>query len=300
MEATMTPRDIQLRIRSGESLADVIAASGLPAARVEGFATPILAEREHITATALSAAVRRNGEAASARRLRQTVAESMLSMGQDVDFVTWDSWRRSDGRWILQGTWNHGGNPREARFLFDPKGRFSVADNDQARVLIGDLPITAPVDLQTETTERIESRPSMAQSDLGNEPTMGLSQGQREDSLRNDIDMLYDMISTTDEDSVRIFRGLRNPINDLGSGEQATLMGDSVLGMQPWNEFPEPDSFLNEPSIITLGEPAQPDIDPSTPSTPTTPPEPPAAKPRKKRKRAEVPAWDDIIFGGQS
>ncbi|MDR0284455.1 MAG: DUF3071 domain-containing protein, partial [Propionibacteriaceae bacterium] len=124
LEATMTPRDIQLRIRSGSSLADVIAESGLPAERVEGFAAPILAEREHTTATALAAPVRRRGETASARRLRQTVAESLLDVGQDIDFATWDSWRRSDGRWIVQGTWEFEGRPIAARFLYDPKGRF--------------------------------------------------------------------------------------------------------------------------------------------------------------------------------
>jgi len=62
MGATLTPREIQLRIRSGEPLADVIAASGMPAERVEGFAGPILAEREHTTKLALSAQVRRRGE----------------------------------------------------------------------------------------------------------------------------------------------------------------------------------------------------------------------------------------------
>ena len=292
MEA-MTPRDIQLRIRSGESLADVIAASGLPASRVEVFAAPILAEREHITATALSASVRRQGESASTRRLRQTVAESMLNMGQDVDYVTWDSWRRSDGRWILQGTWTHAGADREARFLFDTRGRFSVADNDHARVLIGDLPITTPIDFQAETTERIESRPVLAQSDLENEPTVDLPQGQREDSLRTDIDLLYDMISTIDEDSVRIFRGLRHPINDLGSlpGDQPSLISDSVLP-QPWiqpSATPDLQSVrAEEPGILD-------DHDQPDPTSEET-----VVRSRKKRKRAEIPAWDDIIFGGQS
>ena len=276
MDPTMTPRDIQLRIRSGDSLADVIAVSGLPAHRVEAFAAPILAEREHITAMALSAAVRRRGESASARRLHQTVAESLLETGRDIDFVTWDSWRRSDGRWIVQGTSTHAGRDLTARFLFDPKGRFSVAENDQARLLVGDLPLSAPEDFEAETTERVEPHSSLAQSDLGEETTLGLSPGEGEDSLRSDIDLLYDMISTIDEDSVRIFRGLREPIHSRGIESQDQ---PSLLGMNPFNEAPPVD------------ETPDPETGEAAPQTP---------KPRKGRKRASVPSWDDIIFGGQS
>ena len=264
MDATMTPRDIQLRIRSGESLADVIAASGLPAERVEVFAGPILAEREHNTSTALSAPVRRRGETASARRLRQTVAESLLDSGFDVDFVTWDSWRRSDGRWIVQGDWQDETGTRTARFLFDPKGRFSVAENDQARLLIGDLPLAAPVNPESEPTLRVEPRLAPDQSYLGEETTLGMGRDEHEDSFRSDLDLIYDMISTIDEDSVRIFRGLREPLPEHHSAQP------------PLIEEPEPDP--------------QPDPDPDLDPKPT----------RKSRKRASVPSWDDIIFGGQS
>lgn len=261
MEATMTPRDIQLRIRSGDSLADVIAASGLPAERVEVFAAPILAERDHTTATALASPVRRRGETASARRLRQTVAEALLDRGQDIDFVTWDSWRRSDGRWILQGTWTFGQRDLVARFLFDPKGRFSIADNDQARLLVGDLPLARAVDPSAEPTVPVRERGTPVQADLAEETTLGLTKPVV-DEPPSDIDLLYDMISTIDEDSVRIFRGLREPLPDV--------LEDS---------HPEADqpALVEEP-----GELAEPTVS------------------RRRHRRASVPSWDDIIFGGQS
>jgi len=277
----MTPRDIQLRIRSGDSLADVIAASGLPAARVEAFAAPIIAEREHTTTTALAAPVRRRGETASARRLRKTVAEALLDRGQDIDFVTWDSWRRSDGRWIIQGTWTHQKNDQCARFLFDPKGRFSIADNDQARLLVGDLPLARPKDFEAETTEQVEQRTWLVQTNLAEETTLGLAEettlglsADDEDSLRSDIDLLYDMISTIDEDSVRIFRGLREP---LPSSQESSLHPRPA-------PMPEP---VKEP-VGVVAVPPEPVTDDEDPT------------PARKRKRASVPAWDDIIFGGRS
>jgi hypothetical protein len=265
MDVTMTPRDIQLRIRSGDSLADVIAASGLPADRVEGFAAPILAEREHTTATALSAPVRRRGETASARRLRQTVAEALLDRGEDIDFVVWDSWRRSDGRWILAGTWTHAGKDLCARFLYDPKSRFSMADNDQARLLVGDFPLASPIDESTEPTERVGTVWSQTQDNLADETTVNLPTDD-EDSLRSDIDLLYDMISTIDEDSVRIFRGLRDTLGESSA------------------------------RIEAASEPAQPSLIEETADEPQDTQRP---SPRRGRKRAEVPSWDDILFGGR-
>ncbi|MCL1907437.1 MAG: septation protein SepH [Propionibacteriaceae bacterium] len=291
MQSAMTPRDIQMRIRCGESLEDVIAQSGMPADRVEGFAAPILAERHHITETALASAVRRQGETVSSRRLRQAVAEALLETGQDIDDLTWDSWRRSDGRWIVQGT----SGQTMPRFLYDSHGNFSVAENDQARIIIGDLPLRSPVDSQGETTGQLELRPSPIQFDLGEEPTVGLpprededsvTSGFPEDSLRNDIDLLYDMISTTDEDSVRIFRGLRESPTLLDSPDQPSLLGD---GGEESTKHLRGGSLPPPPTTVS----------PRSEPTPATPLEE-TKKPRKSRKRASVPAWDDIIFGGKS
>jgi len=59
MESALSPRDIQTRIRAGESLEAVGRIAGIPLDRVERFAAPVLAEREHIAAVAMSASVRR-------------------------------------------------------------------------------------------------------------------------------------------------------------------------------------------------------------------------------------------------
>ena len=48
MESALSPREIQTRLRSGATLAEVAAEAGVDEARLEGFAKPVLAEREHI------------------------------------------------------------------------------------------------------------------------------------------------------------------------------------------------------------------------------------------------------------
>src|SRR5438876_11587879 len=45
LESQMRPREIQARIRAGESVEQVAAAAGLPEHRVERFAYPVLLER---------------------------------------------------------------------------------------------------------------------------------------------------------------------------------------------------------------------------------------------------------------
>ena len=87
MKTSLSPRDIQTRIRAGESLEDVTRLAGIPLDRVERFAAPVLAEREHIAAVAMSASVRRRGETSGHRSLRITVTERLVTRGVDIDTV---------------------------------------------------------------------------------------------------------------------------------------------------------------------------------------------------------------------
>jgi hypothetical protein len=138
MDSSLTPRDIQTRIRSGATLEDVTRVAGIPMDRVERFAAPVLAEREHVAATAMSSSVRRRGETSGHRSLRITVTERLLGRGIDVDAVSWDSYRLEDGRWAVTADYRSGEAGRHASFVYDVQGRFSVAGNDEARWLLGE------------------------------------------------------------------------------------------------------------------------------------------------------------------
>ena len=143
MDSPLSPRDIQTRIRAGESLEDVAAVAGLPLERVERFAAPVLAEREHLALMALSSTVRRRGETSGHRNLRTTVADRLLKQGVDVDRLVWDAHRVEDGRWAVTGRYARDEDDRSVTFWFDPRGRFSVPADDAARRLIGEQPPAA-------------------------------------------------------------------------------------------------------------------------------------------------------------
>jgi Protein of unknown function (DUF3071) len=138
MESSLTPRDIQARIRAGETLEDVARVAGIPMDRVERFAAPVLAEREHVASMAMSSSVRRRGEPSGHRSLRITVTERLLGRGVDIDAIRWDSYRLDDGRWAVTADYRAGETSRHASFFYDLRGRFSIAANDEARWLLGD------------------------------------------------------------------------------------------------------------------------------------------------------------------
>ncbi|HEY5979999.1 MAG TPA: septation protein SepH [Microlunatus sp.] len=138
MESALSPREIQTRIRSGESVADVARVAGVDRDRVERFAAPVIAEREHIAGLAMTSSARRRGETSAHRTLRGVLNERLLNRGIDIDTVAWDSYRLDDGRWAVTADYLSGDTPRQALFHFDVAGRYSVAGNDEGRWVLGD------------------------------------------------------------------------------------------------------------------------------------------------------------------
>ena len=141
MESALRPRDIQARIRAGESPEDVAAAAQTTVEAIMPFAGPVIAERQHVAQSALKGSLRRRtGETTTAARTLGEAAELYFSEHSlhDED-VEWDAWRRPDGRWALVAAYAVGGRPRTAEFTHDLPGRYVVADNDEARILTGEL-----------------------------------------------------------------------------------------------------------------------------------------------------------------
>jgi hypothetical protein len=138
MDSGMTPREIQTKIRAGASVEEIAEISGMPESRVEAFAAPVLAERDHIAGLARLGSVRRAGEPTGHRTLRSALTEKLRERGVDPDSVRWDAFKMDDGRWSVSAGYRLEQAEREAVFYFDHRGRFSVAGNDEARWAIGE------------------------------------------------------------------------------------------------------------------------------------------------------------------
>src|SRR3954447_11357334 len=143
MESALRPRDIQARIRGGESPESVAAAAQTTLEKIMGFATPVLAERAHIADRAQRASVRRRSAEGPSRVLADAVAERLSARNVDPGSVEWDAWRRDDGRWTLVADYRSGESERHAEFVYDAPGRYVVAEDDEARWLVGEQPTSS-------------------------------------------------------------------------------------------------------------------------------------------------------------
>jgi Protein of unknown function (DUF3071) len=227
MQTSLTPRDIQARIRSGESLEDVARIAGLPMDRVERFATPVLAERDHVASMAMSSSVRRRSEPSGHRSLRITVTEWLLSHRVNIDDITWDSYRLDDGRWAVTADYQVGEENRQAVFIYDLRGRFSVAGNDEARWLLGDQHSAKP-------SQR--GRPWLVESAAGEgdmEPTVNLSDrlAGSKSSQKPSKDRPGSEVTAADADEPTLpVPPMLRPVSDLPDTGQAN---DDVVAVSP-------------------------------------------------------------------
>lgn len=169
MDSTLRPRDIQTRIRGGESAEEVAAAAQTTVDKIMGFAAPVLAERAHIAQSAQASSVRRRSAdaGAGARTLGESVLAHLSRVGVRDEEVTWDAWRRDDGRWTLVADYTAGGTPRHAEFTYDQPGRYVVADDDEARLLTGELS-TGPAPAQP-SGRRLSAVPAQDELPLGDD-----------------------------------------------------------------------------------------------------------------------------------
>jgi len=155
----ITPRDIQTRIRRGESVTDIASEAGVEEQRIERFAGPVLAERAHQARRAAATVVKRkSGE----ETLENIVVRQLELHDIDCSELIWDSWRRDDGRWSISLTWNVGSGIGMATWVFDPKSQSVIAADDQARWIFED---SSAVQGQDPVRPRLVGLPIQADAD---------------------------------------------------------------------------------------------------------------------------------------
>jgi hypothetical protein len=139
---TLSPREIQSRLRSGATVAELVEESGMDPAAIERFSGPPLAERAWISEQARSCVVRPGSDDLA------TLVERHLD-GLDGDGLAWDSWRRPDGRWTVVAA--VGTDAPVSTWLYDPRSR-SVHPDDAASHRIASEDVVVPLRATTSTT----------------------------------------------------------------------------------------------------------------------------------------------------
>ena len=180
VESPLRPKEIQSRIRAGETVEEIADAAGIAVERVRWFEGPVLAERAYIADQAQAASVRRHGDATPGPRLGEIVADRLKAFGADPEDAQWDAKKRGDGSWQVEITFITGGRMHTAEWIFDPRRRHVLpADDNAARMsLSGAEPPRPPSPPPGEATvTRLEPRLSAAS---GHAPSRPASPGHGE------------------------------------------------------------------------------------------------------------------------
>ncbi len=148
-ELTVGPREIQVRVRAGESPEQVAEFFGVEVERIMRFAAPVLEERMRIAEEARRARARRSkGDAGEGTLVvfGEAVDERFCAHGIDAAAVSWSARRREDGEWIVRaewqaGQWSGGESTHGAEWAFNRSSRSVTALDDTAADLLSDRPI---------------------------------------------------------------------------------------------------------------------------------------------------------------
>jgi hypothetical protein len=145
VESPLRPKEIQERIRAGETADEIADAAGVPVERIRWFEGPVLAERAYRAQEAQSAMVRRPGDSGPGWRLGEVVTERLTALGSNAEDATWDSTKRSDGSWQVQLVFAADGRSRTAGWVYDPRRKHATpADDEAARLSLAEADLPPP------------------------------------------------------------------------------------------------------------------------------------------------------------
>jgi hypothetical protein len=268
MDSTLRPRDIQTRIRAGETPEAVAQAAHTTVDKILPYANPVLAERAHVAQRAQRSSVRRKAGEPGARTLGEAVAGQLVPLNVDPTTVEWDAWRREDGRWSLTADYEAGRRKGTATFVFDAPGNYVVTENDDARWLVGEI---------------VAKEPAAS-------PRDDLRQARRR------------RLAAVPEDELPLGDDAIELVNDAADTVDLTEAADQVRETEADEEdvdlAPTPEPFSEPPEEADQAEAGSSEADADELEEPEEREPVKPRRPAKKRGRASVPSWDEIMFGG--
>lgn len=132
----LTPKDIQARLRAGESVDEIARSAGVPAARVERFAGPVVSERARMVDAARAAALSRPRRGQSAVPLGRAVDAHLVESSVDLHEVVWTARRQDDGAWLVEAAFTARGRRKKAGWRYDHHTR-ELTPADASSAVLG-------------------------------------------------------------------------------------------------------------------------------------------------------------------
>ncbi len=338
IDGSLRPKDIQSRIRAGQSAQELADASGLPLEHILRYEGPVLAEREHVAQRGRGTVVQRQGGTSVA--LEDLVSQRMKARSVGAD-RSWDAWREDTGTWVVQVSFRAGSKVRVAQWRFDVPAAHLEPMDDEARWLTARAgEETGPIGSGRRLNSvKVSERVYDVEADGGvKEGSAASGTGRPAQVAPTDEDRSQDPRKGDDEpartpkdrtvdllDALRGRRGKRQPLED-GSEDDDLGQGDLVDALiQESDQAPPAHPPASRPQdatdaeVLALPEPVAEPVPDSAPEEAADAPEAaqhgpsatpaedePTEQPRQRKsrttakpRRASVPSWDDIVFGAK-
>jgi hypothetical protein len=264
VENPLRPKEIQDRIRAGETAEEIADAAGIPPDRIRRFEGPILAERQYQAEQAQRATIRGHGDSGPGPRLGDIVAERLSGVGAHTDGAEWDSRKRPDGNWQVQLQFSVGGRTGVAEWIYDPRRRHVIPDDEQA------IRLCLPPDEWAAITFADRNRATATVTPIGSRQHATYADHPR------DFDRRVVPAPVRSRENPRAAAPAAEPA-------PASAMTD-VAGPEP---EPATSGASTGAASTTAGT--------APTSTPQAPPGP--ARKTGRSRRSSVPSWDEIMFG---
>ncbi len=136
----LSPREIQTRVRAGESAQDLADDSGTSMDKIMRFAYAVIEERSRVADEARRARARRDGDG-NLVPFGETVDARFTAASIEPQSVEWDSFRRPDGSWVVSAAWTTDGTERIAHWAFSLTARTVLPLDQVSSDLLSDRPL---------------------------------------------------------------------------------------------------------------------------------------------------------------
>lgn len=281
VEASLTPRDIQARIRAGDTPEEVARVANVSIEKVLRFAGPVLQERAAIAQLARRTRLRTADNGAS---LGDIADKRLVDHGIEVQAVAWDAYRREDGGWRVTASWPSGKATAHALWDLDKARTVVTPIDDMAHFLSTDREPNLLA--HDEPPQRVPPRIASSQTTTQQRPAQ---QKPPQRFTEEDSEREGPMVP-----SLSVLRRR----DDRRDERRENQREDRRREEPRRTERPHDDGVANGFNRSVRSDEPRPDHDPLPPDFEpieyTDDPEP-----AHKERRAELPSWDDILFGAR-
>lgn len=134
-ETVVTVKEIQSRLRAGETILDLARSTGWSSEKIEKFSGPILQERAYIISVALTTQLRRESNSPSLGNATKT---QLAPRGVNMDEVEWNTARAQDGSWKITIIYPTREGTAGANWSFDIHNHTLIALDEGAKWIGGE------------------------------------------------------------------------------------------------------------------------------------------------------------------